>query len=406
MSYRFVKISIYYKELLNYYYSKFPDVINEPYEKHFRHFMGQGFGWSDYFQTYLKQLGVEAYEIVLNSEPLQKAWAKEHNIEADKNLLIAQLKEIKPDVILIHDFNALSPAFIKLIKEEIPGIKKIIGYCCSPFSLSQMEVFKHYDFVLTCSPLFARILGEKGIMSYYFPHAFETSLLPKIQQANNFLSTDFIFIGSFIKGADFHDLRIKVIEELVKENIDLTIYSNIRTESAISLFLKQFDYLVANGLKKIGLNKLAQNIPVVNKALQLNEMPGKSKFSKKFLEKVNRTQLFGIDMLQAISKAKIGFNIHGGIASDYAANIRMFEVTGAGSLLLTDNKKNIRDFFEPDYEIVTYSTAAECIDKTKWLLNNPEKIKAIADAGHQRCTRDHNIQKRVALLNEIILKNL
>jgi len=406
MSYRFVKISIYYKDLLKYYYARNKDILNETYAKQFNHFMNQGFGWSDYFQRYLTKLGVEAHEIVLNSEPLQKTWAKEHNLEYDKNILISQLKAIKPDVILVHDFNALAPSYIQLIKDEIPGIKKIIGYCCSPFSLQQIDVFKNYDFVLTCSPLFTRILSEKGIKSYYFPHAFEASLVPKIKQPNNFNFTDFIFIGSFIKGADFHDLRIKVIEQLIEENIDLTIYSNITTESEASLLLRQIDYLLARTIKNAGLNKIGQKIPVIRKALQLNEMPGKNKFSKKFLEKVNRTQLFGLDMLQAISKAKIGFNIHGGIASDYAANIRMFEVTGAGSLLLTDYKRNIRDFFEPDYEIVTYATAAECIDKTKWLLNNPEKIKEIADAGHQRCIREHNIQNRVALLNEIILKNL
>jgi hypothetical protein len=381
-------------------------MVNENYDIQYSHFMNQGFGWSNYFQIYLEQLGIEAYEIVLNSEPLQRAWAKKHNINYDGNLLINQLRLIDPDVIMVHDFNALVSSQIKMIKKEFPGLKQIIGYCCSSFSLKNMEFFNLYDYVLTCSPLFLGILKKKGIKCYLFPHAFESTLIDKINHPNDFQPTDFLFIGSLMQGNDLHNSRIIVLEELLKEGIDLTIYSNIKIESSLFLHLRQLDYFLAAGIKKAGLSKIAQNIPFINKAMLLNEMPRKGRYSQKLLDRLNRTQLFGLEMLQALSKAKIGFNIHGGIAGGYAANIRMFEVTGAGSLLLTDHKKNIKDFFEPDFEIITYSSVAECVEKTKWLLDNPEKIKEIAKAGQNRCKKDHSIQNRVGLLDEIIRKNL
>jgi len=55
-------------------------------------------------------------------------------------------------------------------------------------------------------------------------------------------------------------------------------------------------------------------------------------------------------MYKALSRAKIGFNIHADIASDYAANMRMFEVTGVGSCLITDWKPNLHELFEDGEE--------------------------------------------------------
>ena len=105
-------------------------------------------------------------------------------------------------------------------------------------------------------------------------------------------------------------------------------------------------------------------------------------------------------------KAKIGFNIHGGISGNYAANVRMFETAGIGSLLITDNKMNIKEFYEPDKEIITYNSVDECTEKISWLLNNPEKMKEITKAGQIRTLKDHTIKNRVSELNDIINKEL
>ena len=84
--------------------------------------------------------------------------------------------------------------------------------------------------------------------------------------------------------------------------------------------------------------------------------------------------------------------------------MRLFEVTGVGTCLLTDWKKNIGELFEPDKEIVTYSSLEECSEKVKWLRNNPKACKEIAEAGQARCLRDHTFAQRVLELDEIIRK--
>jgi spore maturation protein CgeB len=92
------------------------------------------------------------------------------------------------------------------------------------------------------------------------------------------------------------------------------------------------------------------------------------------------------------------------VAGDYAANVRMFEVTAAGALLVTDHKKNIRQLFEPDSEILTYSSTGECIEKLKWAIDHPVEAGKIAAAGQKRTLNDHSVEKRTLLLFEIMRK--
>jgi spore maturation protein CgeB len=154
------------------------------------------------------------------------------------------------------------------------------------------------------------------------------------------------------------------------------------------------------------LGDLALSLPGVKKTVRLTEMPKRINFSKAFKETADPTPLYGIEMFKALSKSKIGFNSHGGVAGDYAANVRLFEVTGVGSCLLTDHKKNITDFFEPDSEVVTYKSVDECIEKVNWLLSHPKELTEIAIAGQKRTLKDNTFERRAEELHEIILREL
>ena len=109
-------------------------------------------------------------------------------------------------------------------------------------------------------------------------------------------------------------------------------------------------------------------------------------------------------MLREISCHSAGFNFHGDLAGDYAANVRMFEVTGAGTLLVTDHKKNMGELFEPDAEVLTYASIDECIEKLKWAIDHPVEAGRIAEAGQKRTLREHSVERRVDLLYEILKK--
>ena len=72
------------------------------------------------------------------------------------------------------------------------------------------------------------------------------------------------------------------------------------------------------------------------------------------ISKIAKPPVYGLDMFKAISRSKIGFNMHGEVAGDYAANVRLFEITGVGSCMVTDWKKNLNEIFEIDKEAVAF----------------------------------------------------
>lgn len=401
--YKFVKIASFYKNFITHFYQSHPKIQEKPYPEHFKILMEQGFAWADFFSQHLQKLGIESHEIIYNDEKLQQNWAKHHNIPYNTNIVFEQLKYYKPDVIFFQDTNLLRKQLIDEIKKQVPSVRLAIGHICAPFQQHQIENYKQLDFILTCTPHFANILTKAGIKNYFFAHGFEASLLNKI---NDFDKTyDCLFIGSFIPSQQFHDDRIELIQFLLEKNVPLQIISDIQKVSSIKKTGILAGYYTTNFLKQLGLQSFVEH----NSTLKKLSISSPEKFASlpKSLEKnIKHQALYGIKMLQTLAKAKYGLNIHGGIAGEYAANVRMYEVTGVGSLLITDHKKNIKDFFEPDYEIITYKSKEECLEKMQWLQQHPKETAAIAKAGQQRTLQQHTIELRVNFLNELIKKHL
>ena len=52
-------------------------------------------------------------------------------------------------------------------------------------------------------------------------------------------------------------------------------------------------------------------------------------------------EVWGLDMYRALARSKITINRHINVAENNANNMRLFEATGTGSLLITDRKDNL-----------------------------------------------------------------
>lgn len=64
------------------------------------------------------------------------------------------------------------------------------------------------------------------------------------------------------------------------------------------------------------------------------------------LERYER-ELRGLDMYRVLARSRISVNRHIGIAEYYANNIRLYEATIMGALLLTYKKGNLKDLSSP-----------------------------------------------------------
>ncbi len=107
---------------------------------------------------------------------------------------------------------------------------------------------------------------------------------------------------------------------------------------------------------------------------------------------------WGLDMYRVLARSRISVNYHIELSGEYANNMRLYETTGVGTLLLTDWKQNLHELFEPDVEVVAYRTPEECVERIRYLLDHEEERARIAKAGQARTLRDHSYRSRMAEL--------
>lgn len=406
MSYKFVKVTTYYPEFTNTFYQQKPEVESLLYKEQFKLLMNEAFGCADFYSRELEKLGVEAFEIFSNVAPLQMAWAKENGSSAQGHALVfEQLKKLQPQVVLFQDSAQFNGEFVRKVRQEIKSVRLVIGNCCAPYPPAQVEAYREMDFFVACSPQFVNELSANGIKTQLIYHAFSPLVLQRIGQRPETASGDFIFTGSIVAGSGFHNLRKEVIEQLIIKGLNIDFRGAIKIPSRRQLRLMQMAYLVGNALKKAGLQSVAQRLPGVKKAGLLSGFPKKTEVSDT-LKSLVQPPVYGLDMFRALQQAKTGFNVHIDAAGNYAANMRLFETTGVGTCLVTDWKQNMKTLFEPDTEVVTYRSAAECVEKVQWLLNHPKERESIAQAGQRRTLQQHNYTLRAHQLHDLISKAL
>ena len=110
-------------------------------------------------------------------------------------------------------------------------------------------------------------------------------------------------------------------------------------------------------------------------------------------------------MFDIISDSKILVNTHID-DTEYAGNMRLFEGTGLGCLVLTDIKKELNNLFKIGKEIDVFENEKELIEKCKFYLSNIQKINTISLLGQKKTIENYNYEKRISILDEYIKSKL
>ncbi len=99
------------------------------------------------------------------------------------------------------------------------------------------------------------------------------------------------------------------------------------------------------------------------------------------------------------AESKISFNI----SMEDDLIMRVFEVMGTGSFLLTNWVPTIEEVFEDGKHLVLYRSLDEAVDKARYYLKHEDERQAIAQAGYEHVIKNHTIQNRVdVILNEFL----
>jgi hypothetical protein len=433
-NYKILRISgFYYSSGLENWSRDNPGFVNGSYDEMLKLFFNSEIMYSDGFSRSFRQLDQEAIELVIDFEILQKQWAKENGVSYTKknwmfDIMMAQIKQIKPDVVYIQSHMFTIPGrfikdkpdfnLIKILKEEYPFIKKVVIFSGFPSNANRIE---GADIFFSSPPSIVDDYRKKGLDPILLYHSFDEGILPKLNGTPD--KYGFTFTGM----SRAPESRYWALRQLLDQtSLKAWIYKPPQTTQAKShkVSIKQ---LVRSALKRgfqlfsdHRVNSLANSSIVPNKLknIFLEILKNRKVFKGVKIQNRPTTPLnelypdrcylpvMGMDMYNLLHQSKITFNKHTDKTWGYVGNVRMFEATGVGSCLVTDSGPNMRDLFEPDKEVVTYSSIDEAVEKVNYLQDHPDEAEQISKAGQARTLRDHTIMNRCRQIDEVIQKLL
>jgi len=213
----------------------------------------------------------------------------------------------------------------------------VIGQIAS--SLPENDPFDAYDLVISSLPNQVAWFRSHGVKSELNRLAFDPSALERLGPAPQ-RDIPLSFVGSL---SPDHVSRIAFLE-YVATRAPLKVWGN-------------------------GIERLAKTSP---------------------LHACYQGEAWGRDMYEILRRSKITLNFHIDLAEDWANNMRLYEATGIGALLLTDSKRNLAEIFVPGQHVAAYADAEDCVRQIHSLLADDTTRERIAAAGQQHAIKTQN----------------
>jgi spore maturation protein CgeB len=109
----------------------------------------------------------------------------------------------------------------------------------------------------------------------------------------------------------------------------------------------------------------------------------------------NSNRITQSELLRIYNQSKISLDLSlASVGKVLAVKGRCFEATGCGSLLLTEETDEIKEYFIPNEEIVTYKNVSDATEKIKYYLTHEDERLIIAKRGYERTSKEHTWEKR------------
>jgi hypothetical protein len=375
---RILVLDTYYPPFLREHYANRPGLADAPYAEQLDALMARSFGTSDAYSHNLRTLGHEAEELVVNCVPLQARWAAEHGERAPiapvrrlferaarpaarlpvvgdtlHRILRAQVEAYAPDVVYVQDMRFHTT---RQIAELRAPRRLIVGQIAS--AAPSDEHARAFDLILTSFPHFVERFRALGVRSEYFRIGFDERVLDRLRAAQPAPAGDLVFVGGLDPGV--HGEGIRLLELLCGQLGDaVTVYG-------------------------YGAGRLAKDSLILPRY---------------------RGEAWGLEMYRVLAGARVVLNRHIAAAEGYANNMRLYEATGVGAALLTDEGRNLAELFAPGREVATYS-GPDLVARARELLADEPGRAAIAAAGQERTLSEHTYARRMAELAQLLERSV
>jgi hypothetical protein len=352
---RVLVVDTYYPSFLSTHYREHPGLEKRSYDEQLRALMGRFFGTSDAYSRNLRGLGHDAWEVVPNCAPLQAAWLRENpggermlrflarrgpgraaaaaRLLLQRRIVRAQAEAYEADVVYCQDLWFFGRADLRRMRSE--G-RLVVGQVAS--EPPGPESLREFDLITTSFPHYVERFRSLGVDSEYLRIGFDDRVLDRIGDGRP--ERGMVFAGGLNPGV--HGQGVRLLEALARSTeIDFWGY---------------------------GADELPDGSPILDRY---------------------HGEAWGLEMYRVLRGSRIVVNRHIAAAEGFANNMRLYETTGVGSLLVTESAPNLGDLFEPGTEVVTYEDADDLVEKARHYLANEDERATIARAGHERTLREH-----------------
>jgi spore maturation protein CgeB len=356
----------YYEYYLNRLYKANLNLASLPYQEQLDYILADYFGWPPALVNRVGEEGHEVKILIVNARDLQQAWAKENSCEFDSrweyDIPLQQVKQFNPDVIWIGSMFNYFGAYLDKLRAYSRKIFAWIAYPPPP-SLDLSAV----DCILTSHTNFQEYFIDKGKCCEILLPTFEPRILANFPEIDRDIECS--FIGSLSYG---HLQRMETLRRLVSST-PVQIWGSLPKLLSKGLFQPKFihSYLAMGSVRA----------------------------------KMNPS-VWGMEMYQVLRRSQITINIHLDAAAGLAGNMRMFEATGMGALLITEDAPNIGKLYKSGEEVITYKNTENLIELIRYYIDRPQEREAIAQAGQARTLKDHSTVQRSKELLEIFTRYL
>jgi hypothetical protein len=283
-----------------------------------------------------------------DDEHLQMLWAKENGLRTKdlEQILLAQIEQHRTEVFYNLDPIRYGSEFVA----KLPGcVKKSVGWRAAPSGSADLT---KYDLIVCNFPSILDSWRQKGCrVAYFFPAHDPVMDAFAAARTEEF---DLIFIGGFSR-------------------------HHVKRSQALRAAASTTGVRARFYLEDSRLTRLANFLPPVP-ALRSYRHPDE-------IREIRADPLYGLDAYAAIAKSRIVFNGAVDMAGEDRGNMRCFEATGCGAVLLTDAGRYPEGFVDGE-TMLEYSSPEQVPELINRLMRDETLARSIAQAGCAM-VRDH-----------------
>lgn len=329
-----------------------------------RAFMDDRFGAAHFLQPILDR-SPTAFFANGDDDFSQRLWADEHGLARDttaEDILLAQVEEHRSEIFYNLDPMRYGNAFLK----RLPGsVKRTVAWRAAP---SQGGDFLNHDVIVNNFPSLLEGYRAQGTRAEYLAPAHDPAMDDYAERRSR--PVDVLFVGTYSR---HHRVRAAMLDAIAGLRNDMRVVMHLDTS--------RYTRLAETPLGWVG--------------------PLRRERRSRNIRAVARPPVFGRDLLDAISQARIVVNGAIDMAGADRGNMRIWEALGCGAALVSDQGNYPSDMVEGRHYI-GYGDAEEVPALLRDLVANPDRCATLVLEGRDMIRSCYSKQEQWRRFQDIV----